>query len=453
MTPGLTPDGLQSTGSSSPAQAPIESPRQTVQYAVLNAYSVNRYPKPAARIAIADDPRINWPIEHYAIHMEPHTHTALPKNDVIPRDLNGAIRGDATGHSCSGASRNTSSTKRKKISEEERDNIKRVRAQGACLRCYVQKLKCSEGLPCNQCQGAFNRAHGSRMLQWTACISSKLSELNIFRLGASLSAHRKRDGTNPFEPWNIDATSAIDASTAHPLLEAGAHIMDSFGLLAEFDSIYTEVLEHAYGHQAAKIHPFVLRERNPLHMLVQLNVVLLGSSIIGHKIVGYVRFLQVLRAAYAVVSFQCLEKALERNMLVRSSPKRQLALIVQAALLLDQVIEMSPNASTVATCFARGKYYEDLYQHLVQYLSYYLRMLISRVFGESCSLAKSVQDKSGCCFSETFWDDLADLIPTIPLRRPRKIRGFTDRNPSSTSDEVDLEGLFQQLHFSQEAKD
>jgi hypothetical protein len=92
------------------------------------------------------------------------------------------------------------------------------------------------------------------------------------------------------------------------LYTAELELMDSCGLLSEITAIYIEVLEHVYGHQATGVHPFVLQEQTPLHMLIRFNVVLLGSPVVGHKIAGIVKFLQLLRAVCAVVSFEALEE-------------------------------------------------------------------------------------------------------------------------------------------------
>jgi hypothetical protein len=221
-------------------------------------------------------------------------------------------------------------------------------------------------------------------------------------------------------------------------------VMASSGLLTELDTIYIQVLEHVYGHSAAKFHPFVLLERTPLHLLIQLNVILLGSPMIGHKLVGYVHFFQLLRQTCAIVSFECLQKAFERSMLATSSFNRQLALIIQAALLLDQVFEMNAEASSLATCFAHRKHYQEMHQHLVQYISFYLQKLVSGLFGKGCSLIKHIRVmKKGGTFSAVFWDDLASLIPSIPLAKPQKLRRFAD----SCSDEVNLEDLYRKLYI------
>lgn len=263
-------------------------------------------------------------------------------------------------------------------------------------------------------------------------------------LGTSLPSSLDTNETTP-----STSEQKMDASTAAFLYTVSLEHMRSSGLLSQLDSVYIEVLEHVYGRRAIDIHPFVLQEQTPLHMLVRFNVVLLGSHIVGHRIVGYVRFLQLLRAACAVVSFECLERAFDqRNWLKNSTFARKIALIVQFALLLEQVVEMSADASTVATCFTHGKHYEDMHEHLVQYISYYLQQLIKVVFGKRGPLHSLIKGgKKGSVFDELFWETLASLLPSIPLGKPRKLRGFANQKAESSSDWEELEA-FHRKRFS-----
>lgn len=195
----------------------------------------------------------------------------------------------------------------------------------------------------------------------------------------------------------------------------------------EFNSLYTEVLRYTYGHRAPEVHPFILIERNPLYMLIRLNVILLGSPIIGHNLIGYIRYLQKLRAICGVLAFECLGKALGRTTLAASDLKRQLALIIQTALLLDQVVEMKGKVPAAEVCFVQGQVYEDMHQHLIQYISHYLQKLISGVFGKGCRILACFQEvKCSGYLDEAFWDMLSDLIPSMPLRKPPKLRKYAD---------------------------
>ncbi|KAF2467663.1 uncharacterized protein BDR25DRAFT_305429, partial [Lindgomyces ingoldianus] len=272
------------------------------------------------------------------------------------------------------------------------------------------------------CQALFNKAYGSKTLQWTVCISSNLPDINIFTLGISLSNDGRVPTTN-----GGDFPQKLDVNIALSLYKLLFDLGYSSDIILYFDSLYTEVLRYTYGHRAPEVHPFILKERNPLYMLIRLNVILLGSPIIGHKLIGYVRYLQKLRAICGVLAFECLGKALDRTTLAASNPNRKLALIVQAALLLDQVVEMNGKLPAALVCFAQGKIYEDMHRHLIQYISHYLQKLISGVFGKRCGILTGLQEtKCGEFLGEAFWDMLSDLIPSVPLRKPPKLRKYAD---------------------------
>ena len=229
----------------------------------------------------------------------------------------------------------------------------------------------------------------------------------------------------------------LDLDIALPLystmFESG-HFAD---MIFDLDCLYIEVLQHGYGHRASEVHPFILEEQNPLYMLIQLNVILLGSPVIGPELIGSIRYLQNLRAICAILAFECLGKALARTTLAASNPVRQSALIIQVALLLDQVLEMEGDLPAAVICFAHGKTYEDMHQHLIQYISYYLRRLLSGIFREECPIFDCIRDaKRGRGLSEAFWDILSELVPSMPLRRPPKVQKYADMSWNTCGSEV-----------------
>jgi len=198
-------------------------------------------------------------------------------------------------------------------------------------------------------------------------------------------------------------------------------------LLSDFDSLYTQVLQYTYGRRASEVHPFILEDRNPLHMLIQLNVILLGSPIIGHKLIGYVQYVQKLRAICGVLAFECLGKALDRSALAASTSNRQIALIIQVALLLDQVVEMKKKLPAAIVCFSQSTVYENMQGHLIQYMSYYLQKLISSVFGKGCGVLTDLKNNNVADnLGDTFWKKLSDLIPSLSLLRPPKLQKYAD---------------------------
>lgn len=256
-------------------------------------------------------------------------------------------------------------------------------------------------------------------------------------LGIELPNHQGSEESLLLHRSNIQATH---------LYSAGLELMLSSGLLSEFDDGYSKIMQHAYGHGAATVHPFITKERNPFHMLIQLNILLLGSTVIGPRLIGYVRFIRLLRATCAILSFRCLEKALERNKLESSSRVGQVALLIQVVLLLDQVTQMSVGGSDLATCFSEEVVYQSMHQHLIQYVSHYVTRLLSRVFGNSCPLIKLFHNTGvGGILGTSFWEGLADLLPTIPLGRPPKIRELGCRDSQERTEEVSLVDLYRQL--------
>jgi hypothetical protein len=191
--------------------------------------------------------------------------------------------------------------------------------------------------------------------------------------------------------------------------------------------LYTRVLRHAYGQRASEVHPFLLQSKNPLYILVQLNVILLGSPIIGIDLIGKARYLQKLRAVCAVVAFDSLGKALIRKSLATSSLYRRSALIVQIALLLDQVIQTRGDLPAAALVCARGKMFEEMRKHLIQYLSYYLQKLVPDASSShnilfDCISRAEHQGQLG----ESFWVTLSNLNPCIPLQLPPMLRNYAD---------------------------
>ena len=107
---------------------------------------------------------------------EAHVLRSTPKRNVLA--------GRIPGTSCFILETSAKSDrKRKHFTQQQREERKKVRVKGQCLRCYVQKLKCSGTRPCDCCQKVFSKAHISKKLRWTACVSSRLLDLNIFEFG------------------------------------------------------------------------------------------------------------------------------------------------------------------------------------------------------------------------------------------------------------------------------
>lgn len=191
--------------------------------------------------------------------------------------------------------------------------------------------------------------------------------------------------------------------------------------------LYNKVLQHIYGQRASEAHPFILEEQNPLYLFVQLNVILLGSPILGTELIGRVRYLQKLRAVCAVVAFECLGRALTRTTLATSNLDRQSALVVQIALLLDQVVQIRGDLPASGLSCTRGKPFEEMRQHLIQYHSYYIQRLVPDVSGCHGVLFGSIRrEEHRGYLGEPFWAVMSNLMPFIPLQMPSRLRNYTD---------------------------
>ncbi|OAL46338.1 hypothetical protein IQ07DRAFT_147077 [Pyrenochaeta sp. DS3sAY3a] len=305
--------------------------------------------------------------------------------------------------------------RRPKMTLEQLDHAKRVRATGACLRCYVQKLKCSAGRPCQTCLRVFQKASDSKVIQWTACITSSLPDLNIFTLGISIFGSEPPPLGGQQQKYDL----RIARSVYTAILENGGFTDATLPL----DSLYMKVLQHRYGRRASEVHPFILDSLNPLHILVKLNVILLGSPVIGVHLIGHVHYLQKLRAHCAIVAFEGLGRALDRTTLATSSQNRQSALIVQAALLLDQVMNMKGELPSAGISYAQGAVFDEMRYHLIQFLSYYLQKLVPARGSAFSDYIKEVEHYGS--LGQLFWDTLAALMPCLYLRKAPALRSYS----------------------------
>ncbi|KAH7071343.1 hypothetical protein BKA63DRAFT_71114 [Paraphoma chrysanthemicola] len=306
--------------------------------------------------------------------------------------------------------------RRKKLTPEQLEGVRAVRASGACLRCYIQKQKCSEGRPCKTCQPLLEKARNTNTLQWTACVSSSLSDLNIFTLGVSVLGDTIHHPSGEHPRQKLDSSMAFCLYTL--LFERGWFCDD-----VPIDDLYTQIMRHRYGDWASEVHPFILTDRNPLYRLIQLNVILLGSPIIATELIGRVRYLQQLRAICAIVAFECLDRALDRTNLATSNQTRQSALVMQAALLLDQVVQTRGDLPAAAISCARGERFDEMRCHLIQFLSCYIK----RLSPDSLKISNCLRGlEHRGHLDETFWITLGKLMPEIPLHGSPIRRKYAD---------------------------
>jgi hypothetical protein len=216
-------------------------------------------------------------------------------------------------------------------------------------------------------------------------------------------------------------------------------------LVVNLGDLYSKVVRHTYGQPATGIHPFILSDNIPLHKLIQLNVVLLGSPIIVAELIGCIGFLQNLRAIVAVAVFDCLWRALNRANLATSSQNRQSALILQVALLLEQVVEMRSDIRAAPIACARGHVFEEMRRHLIQYLSAYLQKLLPDRCHIRVHRIQEAADRGH--LGVEFWTILSNLVPGV--QKPPMLRRYAElRWGDCTVEEEDALHEYFSLHCS-----
>lgn len=247
-------------------------------------------------------------------------------------------------------------------------------------------------------------------------------------------------GTTTSRPIDRPIPTRTETTTAfclYTVLFGPGTFLDN---LAPIHDLYTKVLQHRYGGRASEVHPFILQDRNPLHLLIQINVILLGSPVISAKLVGRVRYLQKVRAICAIVSFERLGRAIEgcRLSLETQSRQRRETLVVQAALLLDQVIQMSGDIPSAAISYAQGAMFNETRHQLIQFLSYYLHKLVPSRRG---SLLNCINEaKCQGYLGDIFWRILSDPYPQLRLQKPPVLLKYAHMNWKTFDEESD-EGL------------
>jgi hypothetical protein len=197
-----------------------------------------------------------------------------------------------------------------------------------------------------------------------------------------------------------------------------------FDLVAPLEDLYNKVIRYTYGQHVSEVHPFIVTDPNPLYILIQLNVILLGSPIVAAELVGRVRFLQIMRAIFAVVAFKCLGRALNRSNLAISSQDRQSTLVVQVALLLEQVVEMRGDVPAAPIACARGLVFEEMRYHLIQFLSSNLQKLLPASHSLRVDRVQNAANRGH--LGVEFWASLSNFLPFFPLQKPPMLRKYVD---------------------------
>jgi hypothetical protein len=227
-------------------------------------------------------------------------------------------------------------------------------------------------------------------------------------------------------PWTSEKHSwdALHISTATGLYNILFGHEDLAHLAVPLNDLYNKVVRHTYGQPVSEVHPFILTVSTPIHLLVKLNVILLGSPIIAAELIGYIGYLQNIRAILAVVVFGCLGRALNRTNLATSSQNRQLTLILEVALLLEQVVEMRGDIPAAPIACARGPVFEEMRHHLIQYLLAYLQKLLPLGNNHLVDCIRNAADRGH--LGAEFWSVLSSLFSTLSLRKPTMLRKYAD---------------------------
>ncbi|KAK3335122.1 hypothetical protein B0T19DRAFT_436012 [Cercophora scortea] len=75
----------------------------------------------------------------------------------------------------------TSARPRAKFTQERKDKVREVRRKGACLRCRILKIQCSNEDPCQSCLQSAVKGHERKVLSFCYCVRTRFSDVNIFQ--------------------------------------------------------------------------------------------------------------------------------------------------------------------------------------------------------------------------------------------------------------------------------
>ncbi|KAK3393909.1 hypothetical protein B0H63DRAFT_30521 [Podospora didyma] len=70
---------------------------------------------------------------------------------------------------------------RAKLSQQEKQKVREVRRQGACLRCRVLKIQCSNQNPCQPCLQSAVKGSERKVLSFCYCVRTRFADVNIFQ--------------------------------------------------------------------------------------------------------------------------------------------------------------------------------------------------------------------------------------------------------------------------------
>jgi hypothetical protein len=243
------------------------------------------------------------------------------------------------------------------------------------------------------------------------------------------------------------------------LYNAILRIMDFEGgssLLSFLDSLYLDILQaqrHLHGPGKGTKHSFILEDRNPLHMLLHLNTIIVGNHLLGKKLVGYKEYLLHLRAISGSLAFERLDNSLERTTLTNSSITRRLALTVYLSVLLEQVLEVGEHSA--ASWYISGdETYKAMQDHLIEYLSYYLRKLSTNAFAPGTPFLALVKGApADFMHRASFWEKLSEVTGLSALQRLPKAHQLSNLGHIPLNEELSVKSATEpdvDVSFSEE---
>jgi hypothetical protein len=209
-------------------------------------------------------------------------------------------------------------------------------------------------------------------------------------------------------------------------------------LLSFLDSLYLDVLRaqsHLHGPETDTKHTFILEDRNPLHLLLHLNTIIFGSHLLGEKVTGYKEYLRRLRAISGSLAFERLDNCLERTTLANSSVTRLLTLIVYISVLLEQVLEAGEHGAA-SRYIPGGETYKTMQDHLIEYLSYYLRKLSTNAFDSGTPFLTLIEKApADSMHSASFWEKLSEATGLSALQRLPKAHQLSTLSHTPSDEE------------------
>jgi hypothetical protein len=232
----------------------------------------------------------------------------------------------------------------------------------------------------------------------------------------------------------------LDKACAMSLYKKTIEPKSDWDTVVQMEELYSMVLGYVYGPRASDVHPFILETSNPLYTLVQLNVILLKSPLLNTGSNKHIEFLHNLRAISSIAAFECIGRELRRGTLAAASPERQSALILQFALLLDQVVETKGDHPRAGIAVAQRESFDETREHLIHFVSYYLHRLMP-ISLKDLLMNSILEGTRQGHLGDEYWGILSDFLPHISLRKPPVLKSRPIISRHACADELQVKFL------------